>query len=97
MSGFLQFISNLSKMYKVQIYCLVLFLGLISPAFAGPLAYGICQTGCNALAAACYTAAGATFGTVTAGAGVPAVILGCNAAQGVCMAGCVAAGCAPIP
>ena len=33
----------------------------------GPLAYGICQTGCNALAVACYAAAGATMG-VTFGA-----------------------------
>ena len=36
-------------------------------------------------------------GTITAGAGVPAAILACNAALGVCMAGCVAAGCTPIP
>ena len=61
-------------------------------ADGGPLAYGICQTGCNSLAVACYAAAGATFGTVTAGAGVPAAILACNAALGTCMAACVAAG-----
>ncbi|PNH03832.1 hypothetical protein TSOC_010074 [Tetrabaena socialis] len=66
-------------------------------AVAGPLSYGICQTGCNALVVSCYTAAGFTFGTVTAGAGIPAVIIGCNAGLGFCMAGCVAAGCAPIP
>lgn len=30
---------------------------------AGPLSYAICQTGCNALAVACYGAAGVTFGT----------------------------------
>lgn len=30
---------------------------------AGPLAYAICQTGCNAMAVACYAAAGFTFGT----------------------------------
>lgn len=30
---------------------------------AGPLAYGICQTGCNAMVVACYAAAGFTFGT----------------------------------
>ena len=64
-------------------------------AESGPLAYGICQTGCNAGVVACYAAGGMTFGTVTAGAGVPAVILGCNAALGVCMAGCIAAGFAP--
>lgn len=39
--------------------------------FLGLLSYGMCQTGCNAVAVACYTAAGATFGTVTAGIGVP--------------------------
>ncbi|KAL7316134.1 hypothetical protein PS15m_005271 [Mucor circinelloides] len=83
-------------MYRFYIACII-FLGLISSTYAGPLAYGICQTGCNALAVACYGAAGFTFGTVTAGAGVPAVILGCNTALGACMAGCIAAGCAPIP
>ncbi|KAI7823193.1 hypothetical protein BC939DRAFT_397347 [Gamsiella multidivaricata] len=64
---------------------------------AGPLAYGICQSGCNALVVACYAAAGFTFGTITAGAAVPAVIAGCNAALGTYMVGCVAAGCAPTP
>lgn len=72
---------------------------LASPKLAsgGPLAYGICQTGCNGVAVACYAAAGFTFGTVTAGTGVPAVILGCNAALGSCMVSCVAAGFAPTP
>ena len=64
---------------------------------AGLLAYGICQTGCNSLAVACYAAAGFTFGTVTAGAGIPAVIVGCNSGLGVCMVSCVAAGFAPTP
>ena len=67
------------------------------PTNAGLLAYGICQSGCNALVVSCYAAAGFTFGTVTAGAGVPAVILGCNSGLGVCMASCIAAGFAPIP
>ncbi|KAK4514397.1 Inositol-1,3,4-trisphosphate 5/6-kinase [Mucor velutinosus] len=83
-------------MFKMYIYCLAL-LGFISLVSAGPLAYGICQTGYNTLAVACYAAAGLAFGTITAGAGVHAVILGCNAALGACMTGCVAAGCAPIP
>ena len=64
---------------------------------AGPLAYGICQSGCNAVVVACYAAAGFTFGAVTAGAGTPLAIIGCNTALGVCMAACVAAGCAPTP
>lgn len=66
-------------------------------AESGLLAYGICQTGCNACVVACYAAAGATFGTITAGAGVPAALIACNAAQGVCMAACVAAGLSPTP
>jgi hypothetical protein len=74
----------------------VLFSLLVTAA-GGPAAYGICQTGCNAVAVACYAAAGATFGTVTAGTGTPAAIVACNAALGVCMAGCVAAGFAPSP
>ena len=64
---------------------------------AGPLAYGICQTGCNAVAAACYCAAGVVFGTVTAGIGTAPAVIGCNVALGTCMAGCVAAGCLPTP
>ena len=68
---------------------------LASPAKAGFVAYGICQSGCNAGAVACYAAAGYVFGTVTAGAGIPAVITGCNAALGTCMTACIAAGFAP--
>lgn len=64
---------------------------------AGLLAYGICQSGCNALAVACYGAAGFTFGTVTAGAAIPAVIVGCNSGLGTCMVACIAAGFAPTP
>lgn len=63
----------------------------------GLLGYGMCQSGCNAVVVACYTAAGFTFGTVTAGAGVPAVILGCNAALGVCMGACAGVALAPTP
>ncbi len=75
---------------------LVIFIAssLIS---AGPLSYGICQTGCNAVVVACYSAAGFTFGTVTAGVGIPFAIASCNAGLGVCMVACVAAGCSPIP
>lgn len=74
---------------------LVSFLAA-QPAAAGPIAYGICQTGCNAVAVACYAAAGFSFGTVAAPLAVPAIIQ-CNAALGVCMTTCIAAGCAPIP
>ncbi|KAI8349665.1 hypothetical protein BD560DRAFT_439151 [Blakeslea trispora] len=64
---------------------------MISSVKAGLASYGVCQTGCNAVAAACYAATGAVFGTVTAGAGTPAAILSCNTAHGVCMAHCVMA------
>ncbi|KAL8987687.1 MAG: hypothetical protein Q9169_008669, partial [Polycauliona sp. 2 TL-2023] len=47
---------------------------------AGPAGYGICQAGCSAVVVACYAGAGFTFGTVTAGAAVPAAIVGCNSA-----------------
>ena len=76
---------------------LVLSAFSIGRVNAGPLAYGICQAGCNAVAVACYAAAGATFGTVTAGIGTAPAIVGCNSALGVCMAACVAAGLAPTP
>mmetsp|Transcript_101171 Transcript_101171/g.281716 ORF Transcript_101171/g.281716 Transcript_101171/m.281716 type:complete len:91 (-) Transcript_101171:183-455(-) len=79
---------------RMRMYALVfvIFASSARLADSGPLAYGICQSGCNAVAVACYAAAGYTFGTVTAGAGVPAAIIACNAALGTCMAACVAAG-----
>lgn len=50
-------------------------LGLVGTAKvnAGPLAYGLCQAGCNAAAVACYSSTGVLF--------LPAVV-GCNAAFG---------------
>ncbi|PBK78949.1 hypothetical protein ARMGADRAFT_1093628 [Armillaria gallica] len=68
--------------------CLATSLVLAPQAYAGPIAYGICQTGCNTVAVACYAAAGFTFGTVIAAPAVPAVILTCNAALGTCSAAC---------
>jgi hypothetical protein len=50
--------------------------------------YGMCQTACNAAGVSCYTSAGFVFGTVTAGAGIPAVIVTCNSILGVCMSVC---------
>ncbi|KAF8554845.1 hypothetical protein OG21DRAFT_1508491 [Imleria badia] len=55
-------------------------------AAAGPLAYALCQTGCNGLAVACYTAAGFTFGVTIVAA--PPAIIGCNVGLGACMAAC---------
>jgi len=73
----------------------VCFLLLLTLSSAGPLAYGICQTGCNSVWVACVAAAGGVAGVSTGGAGVPAAIMACNAANGVCMAACVAAGLSP--
>ncbi|KAK7031764.1 hypothetical protein R3P38DRAFT_2925633 [Favolaschia claudopus] len=55
---------------------------------AGPIAYGICQTGCNTVAVACYAGAGLTFGTVVAAVAAPAAALACNTALGTCSAAC---------
>ncbi|KAI0824053.1 hypothetical protein BC628DRAFT_1323633 [Trametes gibbosa] len=63
-------------------------LAAVPTTQAGPLAYGVCQTGCNALVVACYASAGAVFGTVTAGVGTPAAIIACNVALGQCSAAC---------
>ena len=78
------------KILKVALIRMVLY-----QAEAGLLAYAICQTGCNAVWVACCAAAGGTAGVTTGGLAVPAAILACNAAQGVCMTACIAAGFAP--
>ena len=64
---------------------------------AGPLSGAICSAGCAALVCACYGAAGAVFGTVTAGAATAPAILACNSAFGQCMAACAAATLVPAP
>ncbi|KAI0373461.1 hypothetical protein BV20DRAFT_1049871 [Pilatotrama ljubarskyi] len=76
---------------------IALVFAAVPYAQAGLLSYGICQTGCNTMAVACYAAAGAVFGTVTAGVGTPAVILGCNAALGKCSAACAIVALTPTP
>ena len=74
-----------------------ILFALFTTAHSGPFAYGSCQTGCNTVWVACVAAAGGTVWVSTGGAGVPAAILACNAAQGMCMASCVAAGLSPTP
>jgi hypothetical protein len=83
--------------WKFAVYMVILSMICLKRVNAGPLAYGICQSGCNFAAVACYAAAGFTFGTITGGAGVPAVIATCNASLGTCMACCIAAGFTPTP
>lgn len=85
------------KFYVLAMTVAIVLLTLFTQSAALFASYGICQTGCNGVACACYAASGATFGTVTAGIGVPAAIAACNAALGTCMAACVAALIAPIP
>ncbi|KAJ8072958.1 hypothetical protein AAF712_008142 [Marasmius tenuissimus] len=76
----------------------VALLAALQGVNGGPIAYGICQTGCNSVAVACYAAAGFTFGTVIAAPATPAVILACNAALGTCSAACATVGLfAPTP
>eukprot|EP00244_Chara_vulgaris_P002982 TRINITY_DN152_c0_g2_i5.p1 TRINITY_DN152_c0_g2~~TRINITY_DN152_c0_g2_i5.p1 ORF type:complete len:100 (+),score=3.48 TRINITY_DN152_c0_g2_i5:262-561(+) len=53
--------------------------------------YPACQTACNAAWVLCYSTAGVVAGTVTGGVAAPAVVIACNAQQGVCMAACAAA------
>lgn len=85
----------MKPLWKIIIMLLLVNSLLTREARPGPLAYGICQTGCNAVWVACVAAAGGVAGVSTGGAGVPASILACNSAQGVCMAACVAAGLLP--
>ena len=66
-------------------------------AAAGPIAYGVCQGGCAAVAMACYAAAGAVWGA-TAGVGAPPAVVACNGAFGLCSSKCAAVALlAPIP
>ena len=83
-------------MMKVNIrLVLLLLVSTVVYVDAGPLAYGICQAGCATLVVACYSAAGAVFGTVTAGVGTAPAIIACNSAFGTCSSACAAAVLAP--
>ncbi|KZP03955.1 hypothetical protein FIBSPDRAFT_851506 [Athelia psychrophila] len=57
-----------------------------TPVLGGPLAYAMCQTGCNGLAVACYSGAGFIMGTTIVGG--PPAIIACNLGLGTCMATC---------
>jgi len=82
---------------KKYIILIILIINFIQLTISGPLAAGICYTGCNTVWVACVAAAGGVAGVSTGGIGVPAVILACNAAQGTCMAACIAALLSPTP
>ena len=64
---------------NLTILLIILFLSS-DLASAGPVAMGICMSGCNAVWVACVAAAGGVAGVSTGGLGVPAAILACNAA-----------------
>ncbi|KAJ7114020.1 hypothetical protein C8R44DRAFT_710420 [Mycena epipterygia] len=66
----------------------ILALAGIPLVQGGPISYGLCQTGCNTLAVACYAGAGLVFGTVVAAPAAPAAALACNAGLGTCSATC---------
>ncbi|ETW79310.1 cep2 cellulose medium expressed protein 2 [Heterobasidion irregulare TC 32-1] len=75
-------------MVRITPLAAVSLLSAIPLVAGGPISYGLCQTGCNTVAVACYAAAGFQFGTVVAAAATPATILACNAALGTCSATC---------
>jgi hypothetical protein len=75
----------------------IITLALPQPIDGGPALAIACIATCNAGAVACYSAAGFTFGAVTAGLSTPFVIIGCNMAQGACMAACATSVVAPTP
>ncbi|KAG1759280.1 hypothetical protein EDD22DRAFT_906775 [Suillus occidentalis] len=80
------------KFKSITVAILLLATG---PAVAGPIGYAICQTGCNGIAVACYSAAGFTFGVAPPAA--PPEIIACNAALGAYMAACAAVALGPTP
>lgn len=53
-------------------------------------------SGCNAVAVACYAAAGFTFGTIAAPLAPPAIV-GCNTALGTCSGACAIVALTPTP
>lgn len=85
-------------MVSHKIWLLILVGLLITSTNAGPIASGICYAGCAAVAVACFSAAGFTFGTVPGAiiAATPA-LAACNAAFGTCEAACMVAFFTPTP
>ena len=82
-------------MIKSLLFLLAICFPMIQGGIIGIAGYGICQTGCNRVWVACVSVAGGTAGVSTGGLGVPAAILACNAAQGVCMSICAAVALSP--
>lgn len=76
---------------------LLTILTLLTLTAAGPASYGIYQAGYSAVVVARYSTSGAVFGTITAGVGTPATVLGCNVAFGKCSAACAGILLVPTP
>ena len=78
----------------------LLFLVALGVAVAGPIAWGACQTACNAGWVTCMSASGLVAGT-TGPVGWWAWLTGaaasCSAIQGACMAACTPVLVAPTP
>lgn len=64
----------------MRILRLLIIAFLVALVRGGPLAAGLCYTGCNAVWVACVSAAGGVAGVSTGGIGVAPAILACNAA-----------------
>lgn len=81
-----------------RVSLLLVLLIAASNVSGGPLAAGICYSGCAAVVCACFGAAGFTFGTVPGAviAATPA-LAACNAAFATCMSACMLALAAPTP
>ncbi|KAJ7743748.1 hypothetical protein B0H14DRAFT_3897621 [Mycena olivaceomarginata] len=75
------------RAFKILVVPLLALSG-ITLVEAGPIAYALCQTGCNTVAVACYAGAGLVFGTVVAAPAAPAAAIACNVALGTCSATC---------
>merc|ERR1712080_708687 len=97
LSTYLPIYLSTMKISSMGLVTILVFYSCLSLSHGGPAAYGLCQTGCNTVWVACVAAAGGTAGVSTGGAGVPAAILACNAANGVCMATCAGLLLTPTP
>ncbi|KAF8463720.1 hypothetical protein BDZ91DRAFT_627842, partial [Kalaharituber pfeilii] len=83
-----------------SIFTLFPALLLVTGTEAGPVGYALCQGGCASVVMACYSAAGAVWGTnpwLAAGVPVPAAIVGCNSAYAGCQAKCAVVALSPTP
>lgn len=89
----------LDNMAAIKIFLVLLLLSnSFITSMGGPFTSVVCFSGCGLTVAACFTAAGAVFGTVPAAAIAAAPALAtCNSAFGSCMAACALMLAAPTP